>query len=157
MYSQLCLSRLCTSRIITYLKYFWQSQFAQCTCIFNGMFFLISRNCYSKFAYLEYNLEPQRDQTCVKIIRLSRNGLNCNSWLIWLDWPLIPACQLDQKDAINFNIFSLFSHSTMHYTVMILSALISLYPKHTNVYKTVTQILSKLKWFANCEVPRDST
>ena len=37
MYSQLRLSRLCTSRIIAYLEYFWQSQFA--LCIFNGMFF----------------------------------------------------------------------------------------------------------------------
>ena len=68
---------------------------------------------------------------------------------IWLDWPLIPACQLDQKYVINFPIFSLpLSFAPcINYTIMILSAFISLYPKHTNVYKTVTRILSKSKWF----------
>ena len=47
------------------------------------------------------------------------------------------------------NFLSAFLISPKHYTVVILSAFISLYlyPKHTNVYKTVTWISSKSKWF----------
>ena len=66
-------------------------------------------------------------------------------WFL-LDWPLIPACQLDQKKVINFPIFSLpFSFSPCIIQKDTFS--LHLYPKHTNVYKTVTRISSKSKWF----------
>ena len=52
-------------------------------------------------------------------------------------WP--KRCQRCQQFP---HFLSAFLISPMHYTVMILSAFISLYlyPKHTNVYKTVTRI-----------------
>ena len=65
------------------------------------------------------------------------------------DWFFIrltfnnPCLSVGPKRCHNFP----FLISPMHYTVMILSAFISLYPKHTNVYKTVTRISSKSKWF----------
>ena len=37
-----------------------------CSVYFQWYVFLISRNCNWNFAYLEYMLEPQGDQTCVK-------------------------------------------------------------------------------------------
>ena len=75
-----------------------------CSVYFQWYVFLISQNCNSKFASLGIHFRAPRG---LNIIRLSRNGLNWDSWLILLDWPLIPACQLDQQDVINFTIFSL--------------------------------------------------
>ena len=93
--------------------------------------FLISRSCNSNFAYLEYILGPQGDQTCVHLPKSKWPQLSFLTDFIRVTFN--PCCQLDQKDVINI--------------VMRLSAFISLYlyPEHTNVYKTVTLILSKSK------------
>ena len=121
-----------------------------CSVYFQWYVFLISRNCNLNFAYLEYILEPQGDQRVLNHSPKSKwpqlsfltdfIRLTCNPCLS--AWP---------KRCHKFPHFlSAFLISPMHYTVMILSAFISLYlyPKHTNVYKNETQILSRSKWFA---------
>ena len=57
-------------------------------------------------AYLEYILEPQGDQTCVKSLPKSK-WPQLGFLTDFIRLTLIPACQLDQQDVINFTIFSL--------------------------------------------------
>ena len=76
----------------------------------------------------------------------------CHKFPCLLAWPITWYNKFPQ-------FLSAYSHfpQAMHYAVMILLGVISLdlYPKHTNVYKTVTQLSSEVD--AICEVPRDST
>ena len=79
--------------------------------------------------------------------RMASTGIP--DWFL-LDWPLIPACQLDQQNVINFTIFSLpfsFPHALYSHDTCTFSLHFPLYqfPKHTNVYKIVTGIWSKSK------------
>ena len=108
-----------------------------CSVYFQWYVFLISWNCNSNFAYLEYILEPQGDQTCVKSVEMASTVIPDwflldskkigsplrGSWTmvsialvdarktsltgVWKKNPFIPACQLNQKDVIDFPIFYL--------------------------------------------------
>ena len=80
------------------VKYLAQGHYCHCQQIRTGDLTIESPWSYP----LSHNGSSRRFKS-----KAVRNGLNCDSWLILLDWPLIPTCQLDQKDVINFPIFSL--------------------------------------------------
>ena len=80
------------------------------------------------------NIEEKKEKEHLYCYEYSQLHLS-RLWML-LDWPLIPACQLDQQDVINLKIspfslcLSLFPHALYS---LILSAFISLCPNFPNI------------------------